>query len=155
MIKALSFAEDFDDVKYKDTSSALSSLLTTDGAPFNTNNCQVRLNIAIANDEGYIMTQSVELANVDDPNSGVIEMLLDDDIMSKLVPDVYKIEAWATIKPVMVETTPNSATLTVLEDELKSHVAIFPSSGALQFEITDNLMSVPWASHCHDYHAKL
>ncbi|MBT9670674.1 hypothetical protein GPK34_01300 [Secundilactobacillus kimchicus] len=139
MIKAMSFAEDFDDVKWKDTSSQLSLLLTVDGAPFNINNCQ-SLNIAIANSEGYIMSKQLDLAAVDDPNSGVIEMPLDDNIMTSLTPDIYRIEAWATIKPVMVETTPTTATLTILEDELKTHVAIFPSDGALQFEITNNLM---------------
>lgn len=140
MIKNLDWVEQDGDpeVKYMDTSTVLQMSLTADGAPFDLNNV-TSLVINIANDDGFIISRSVDLSDVDNLSGGVIKFPIDSDIMQTLTPDDYQVEVWAVVKPIIVTTTATTATLTVVDDQLKPHTAIFPSDGIIGFTIGENL----------------
>lgn len=141
MIKGLDYANDYSAVKYMDTSTKLELLVTADGAPFDLSACQA-IAVQIANSDGYIMARDVDLTALDDPSSGRISLAMDSEIMATLTPDDYRIEVWAIIKPVSVKTTSRTATLSIIDDQLEPHTAIFPSDqDSLGFTIKENLMS--------------
>ncbi|WP_334468955.1 hypothetical protein [Levilactobacillus sp. HBUAS67488] len=140
MIKQLDFTQDFSSVKFMDTSTSIGLLLTADGAPFDLSACQT-LAVQIANEDGYITTRDIDLSNVDDPASGEITMPVDGALMAILTPDDYKIEVWASIKPISIATTSRTATLSIIDGQIEPHTAIFPSDGVLGFTIKENLMN--------------
>ena len=120
MSKELAFTDDNDVVKYLDTTTAFNLALTADGVAFDLTNAKSIL-VKIANDDGYIMQQTIDLTTVTSPLGGTISFPINQDIMNTLVPDDYDIEVWVTM---------NDGTQ-----------AIFPSDGTLGFSIEDNLMS--------------
>lgn len=140
VIKQLDFTQDFSSVKFMDTSTAISLLLTADGAPFDLSTCQA-VAVQIANADGYITTRDVDLTSIDDPASGEIVMPVDGELMAILTPDDYKIEVWTIIKPISVTTTSRTATLSIIDGQIEPHTAIFPSDGVLGFTIKENLMN--------------
>ena len=120
MSKELAFTDDNDVVKYLDTTTALNLALTADGVAFDLTNAKSIL-VKIANDDGYIMQQTIDLTTVTSPLGGTLSFPINQDIMNTLVPDDYDIEVWVTM---------NDGTQ-----------AIFPSDGTLGFSIEENLMS--------------
>ncbi|MCT3552399.1 phage baseplate upper protein [Lentilactobacillus buchneri] len=120
MSKELAFTDDNDVVKYLDTTTSLNLALTADGVAFDLTNAKSVL-VKIANDDGYIMQQTIDLATVTSPLGGTLSFPINQDIMNTLVPDDYDIEVWVTM---------NDGTQ-----------AIFPSDGTLGFSIEENLMS--------------
>lgn len=120
MSKELAFTDDNDVVKYLDTTTAFNLALTADGVAFNLTNAKSVL-VKIANDDGYIMQQTIDLTAVTSPLGGTLSFPINQDIMNTLVPDDYDIEVWVTM---------NDGTQ-----------AIFPSDGTLGFSIEENLMS--------------
>lgn len=120
MSKELAFTDDNDVVKYLDTTTAFNLALTADGVAFDLTNAKSIL-VKIANDDGYIMQQTIDLTTVTSPLGGTISFPINQDIMNTLVPDDYDIEVWVTM---------NDGTQ-----------AIFPSDGTLGFSIEENLMS--------------
>lgn len=120
MSKELAFTDDNDVVKYLDTTTAFNLALTADGVAFDLTNAKSIL-VKIANDDGYIMQETIDLTTVTSPLGGTISFPINQDIMNTLVPDDYDIEVWVTM---------NDGTQ-----------AIFPSDGTLGFSIEDNLMS--------------
>lgn len=120
MSKELAFTDDNDVVKYLDTTTAFNLALTADGVAFDLTNAKSIL-VKIANDDGYIMQQTIDLTTVTSPLGGTLSFPINQDIMNTLVPDDYDIEVWVTM---------NDGTQ-----------AIFPSDGTLGFSIEDNLMS--------------
>ncbi|WP_225367476.1 phage baseplate upper protein [Lentilactobacillus parakefiri] len=107
-------------VKYLDTTTAFNLALTADGVAFDLTNAKSIL-VKIANDDGYIMQEAIDLTTVTSPLGGTLSFPINQDIMNTLVPDDYDIEVWVTM---------NDGTQ-----------AIFPSDGTLGFSIEDNLMS--------------
>lgn len=120
MSKELAFTDDNDVVKYLDTTTAFNLALTADGVAFDLTNAKSIL-VKIANDDGYIMQETIDLTTVTSPLGGTISFPINQDIMNTLVPDDYDIEVWVTM---------NDGTQ-----------AIFPSDGTLGFSIEENLMS--------------
>uniref|UniRef100_UPI00403FA414 hypothetical protein n=1 Tax=Lentilactobacillus hilgardii TaxID=1588 RepID=UPI00403FA414 len=120
MSKELAFTDDNDVVKYLDTTTSLNLALTADGLAFDLTNAKTIV-IKIANDDGYIMDKSIDLTKITNPLNGTIIFLIDQEVMTTLVPDDYDIEVWVTM---------NDGTQ-----------AIFPSDGTLGFSIEENLMS--------------
>ena len=120
MSKELAFTDDNDVVKYLDTTTAFNLALTADGVAFDLTNAKSIL-VKIANDDGYIMQEAIDLTTVTSPLGGTLSFPINQDIMNTLVPDDYDIEVWVTM---------NDGTQ-----------AIFPSDGTLGFSIEDNLMS--------------
>ncbi|EEI25793.1 hypothetical protein [Lentilactobacillus hilgardii] len=120
MSKELAFTDDNDVVKYLDTTTAFNLALTADGVAFDLTNAKSIL-VKIANDDGYIMQETIDLTTVTSPLGGTLSFPINQDIMNTLVPDDYDIEVWVTM---------NDGTQ-----------AIFPSDGTLGFSIEDNLMS--------------
>ncbi|WP_070366813.1 hypothetical protein, partial [Lentilactobacillus sunkii] len=120
MSKELAFTDDNDVVKYLDTTTAFNLALTADGVAFDLTNAKSIL-VKIANDDGYIMQEAIDLTTVTSPLGGTISFPINQDIMNTLVPDDYDIEVWVTM---------NDGTQ-----------AIFPSDGTLGFSIEENLMS--------------
>ena len=120
MSKELAFTDDNDVVKYLDTTTAFNLALTADGVAFDLTNAKSVL-VKIANDDGYIMQQTIDLTTVTSPLGGTISFPINQNIMNTLVPDDYDIEVWVTM---------NDGTQ-----------AIFPSDGTLGFSIEENLMS--------------
>lgn len=120
MSKELAFTDDNDVVKYLDTTTAFNLALTADGVAFDLTNAKSIL-VKIANDDGYIMQQTIDLTTVTSPLGGTLSFPINQDIMNTLVPDDYDIEVWVTM---------NDGTQ-----------AIFPSDGTLGFSIEENLMS--------------
>ncbi|WP_260165369.1 phage baseplate upper protein [Lentilactobacillus buchneri] len=120
MSKELAFTDDNDVVKYLDTTTAFNLALTADGVAFDLTNAKSVL-VKIANDDGYIMQEAIDLTTVTSPLGGTISFPINQDIMNTLVPDDYDIEVWVTM---------NDGTQ-----------AIFPSDGTLGFSIEENLMS--------------
>ena len=120
MSKELAFTDDNDVVKYLDTTTAFNLALTADGVAFDLTNAKSIL-VKIANDDGYIMQQTIGLTTVTSPLGGTLSFPINQDIMNTLVPDDYDIEVWVTM---------NDGTQ-----------AIFPSDGTLGFSIEENLMS--------------
>ena len=120
MSKELAFTDDNDVVKYLDTITAFNLALTADGVAFDLTNAKSIL-VKIANDDGYIMQQTIDLTTVTSPLGGTLSFPINHDVMNTLVPDDYDIEVWVTM---------NDGTQ-----------AIFPSDGTLGFSIEENLMS--------------
>ncbi|ORN31830.1 pyocin knob domain-containing protein [Lentilactobacillus parabuchneri] len=120
MSKELAFTDDNDVVKYLDTTTAFNLALTANGVAFDLTNAKSIL-VKIANDDGYIMQEAIDLTTVTSPLGGTLSFPINQDIMSTLVPDDYDIEVWVTM---------NDGTQ-----------AIFPSDGTLGFSIEENLMS--------------
>ncbi|WP_416186219.1 MAG: Tail fiber protein [Lentilactobacillus parabuchneri] len=120
MSKELAFTDDNDVVKYLDTTTAFNLALTADGVAFDLTNAKSIL-VKIANDDGYIMQQTIGLTTVTSPLGGTLSFPINQDIMNTLIPDDYDIEVWVT-----------------MDDGTQ---AIFPSDGTLGFSIEDNLMS--------------
>ncbi|MDS1015188.1 hypothetical protein [Lentilactobacillus buchneri] len=120
MSKELAFTDDNDVVKYLDTTTVFNLALTADGVAFDLTNAKSVL-VKIANDDGYIMQQTIDLTTVTSPLGGTLSFPINQDIMNTLVPDDYDIEVWVTM---------NDGTQ-----------AIFPSDGTLGFSIEENLMS--------------
>ena len=120
MSKELAFTDDNDVVKYLDTTTAFNLALTANGVAFDLTNAKSVL-VKIANDDGYIMQQTIDLTTVTSPLGGTLSFPINQDIMNTLVPDDYDIEVWVTM---------NDGTQ-----------AIFPSDGTLGFSIEENLMS--------------
>ncbi|MDM7515908.1 hypothetical protein QUF07_04200 [Lentilactobacillus sp. TOM.63] len=120
MSKELAFTDDNDVVKYLDTTTAFNLALTADGVAFDLTNAKSIL-VKIANDDGYIMQQTIDLTTVTSPLGGTLSFPINQDIMNTLVSDDYDIEVWVTM---------NDGTQ-----------AIFPSDGTLGFSIEENLMS--------------
>lgn len=120
MSKELAFTDDNDVVKYLDTTTAFNLALTADGVAFDLTNAKSIL-VKIANDDGYIMQQTIDLTTVSSLLGGTLNFPINQDIMNTLVPDDYDIEVWVTM---------NDGTQ-----------AIFPSDGTLGFSIEGNLMS--------------
>lgn len=120
MSKELAFTDDNDVVKYLDTTTAFNLALTADGVAFDLTNAKSIL-VKIANDDGYIMQEAIDLTTVTSPLGGTLSFPINQDIMNTLVPDDYDIEVWVTM---------NDGTQ-----------AIFPSDGTLGFSIEENLMS--------------
>lgn len=120
MSKELAFTDDNDVVKYLDTTTAFNLALTADGVAFDLTNAKSIL-VKIANDDGYIMQQTIDLTTVTSPLGGTLSFPINQDIMNTLVPDDYDIEVWVTMSD--------------------GTQAIFPSDGTLGFSIEDNLMS--------------
>ncbi|MCV3742572.1 hypothetical protein OF387_15160 [Lentilactobacillus hilgardii] len=120
MSKELAFTDDNDVVKYLDTTTSLNLALTADGLAFDLTNAKTIV-IKIANDDGYIMQEAIDLTTVTSPLGGTLSFPINKDIMNTLVPDDYDIEVWVTM---------NDGTQ-----------AIFPSDGTLGFSIEENLMS--------------
>lgn len=120
MSKGLAFTDDNDVVKYLDTTTAFNLALTADGVAFDLTNAKSIL-VKIANDDGYIMQQTIDLTTVTSPLGGTLSFPINQNIMNTLVPDDYDIEVWVTM---------NDGTQ-----------AIFPSDGTLGFSIEENLMS--------------
>ncbi len=120
MSKELAFTDDNDVVKYLDTTTAFNLALTADGVAFDLTVAKSVL-VKIANDDGYIMQEAIDLTTVTSPLGGTLSFPINQDIMNTLVPDDYDIEVWVTM---------NDGTQ-----------AIFPSDGTLGFSIEDNLMS--------------
>lgn len=120
MSKELAFTDDNDVVKYLDTTTAFNLALTADGVAFDLTNAKSIL-VKIANDDGYIMQQTIDLTTVTSLLGGTLSFPINQDIMNTLVPDDYDIEVWVTM---------NDGTQ-----------AIFPSDGTLGFSIEENLMS--------------
>ncbi|ORN03126.1 hypothetical protein [Lentilactobacillus parabuchneri] len=120
MSKELAFTDDNDVVKYLDTTTAFNLALTADGVAFDLTNAKSIL-VKIANDDGYIMQQTIDLTTVTSSLGGTLSFPINQDIMNTLVPDDYDIEVWVTM---------NDGTQ-----------AIFPSDGTLGFSIEENLMS--------------
>lgn len=120
MSKELAFTDDNDVVKYLDTTTAFNLALTADGVAFDLTNAKSVL-VKIANDDGYIMQQTIDLTTVTSPLGGTLSFPINQNIMNTLVPDDYDIEVWVTM---------NDGTQ-----------AIFPSDGTLGFSIEENLMS--------------
>lgn len=120
MSKELAFTDDNDVVKYLDTTTSLNLALTGDGLAFDLTNAKTIV-IKIANDDGYIMDKSIDLTQITNLLNGTIIFLIDQEVMTTLVPDDYDIEVWVTM---------NDGTQ-----------AIFPSDGTLGFSIEENLMS--------------
>lgn len=120
MSKELAFTDDNDVVKYLDTTTAFNLALTADGVAFDLTNAKSIL-VKIANDDGYIMQQTIDLTTVTSPLGGTLSFPINQDIMNTLVPDDYDIEVWVTMKD--------------------GTQAIFPSDGTLGFSIEENLMS--------------
>ncbi|MCJ2161947.1 phage baseplate upper protein [Lentilactobacillus kefiri] len=120
MSKELAFTDDNDVVKYLDTTTAFNLALTADGVAFDLTNAKSIL-VKIANDDGYIMQEAIDLTAVTSPLGGTLSFPINQDIMNTLVPDDYDIEVWVTM---------NDGTQ-----------AIFPSDGTLGFSIEENLMS--------------
>lgn len=120
MSKELAFTDDNDVVKYLDTTTAFNLALTADGVAFDLTNAKSVL-VKIANDDGYIMQQTIALTTVTSPLGGTLSFPINQDIMNTLVPDDYDIEVWVTMKD--------------------GTQAIFPSDGTLGFSIEENLMS--------------
>ncbi|MEN2308115.1 hypothetical protein [Lentilactobacillus parabuchneri] len=120
MSKELAFTDDNDVVKYLDTTTAFNLALTADGVAFDLTNAKSVL-VKIANDDGYIMQEAIDLTTVTSPLGGTLSFPINQDIMNTLVPDDYDIEVWVTM---------NDGTQ-----------AIFPSDGTLGFSIEENLMS--------------
>lgn len=120
MSKELAFTDDNDVVKYLDTTTAFNLALTADGVAFDLTNAKSVL-VKIANDDGYIMQEAIDLTTVTSPLGGTLSFPINQDIMNTLVPDDYDIEVWVTMKD--------------------GTQAIFPSDGTLGFSIEENLMS--------------
>ena len=120
MSKELAFTDDNDVVKYLDTTTAFNLALTADGVAFDLTNAKSIL-VKIANDDGYIMQQTIDLTTVTSLLGGTLSFPINQDIMNTLVPDDYDIEVWVTMKD--------------------GTQAIFPSDGTLGFSIEENLMS--------------
>lgn len=120
MSKELAFTDDNDVVKYLDTTTAFNLALTADGVAFDLTNAKSIL-VKIANDDGYIMQQTINLTTVTSPLGGTLSFPINQDIMNTLVPDDYDIEVWVTMSD--------------------GTQAIFPSDGTLGFSIEENLMS--------------
>ncbi|WP_251908350.1 phage baseplate upper protein [Lentilactobacillus kefiri] len=120
MSKELAFTDDNDVVKYLDTTTAFNLALTADGVAFDLTNAKSVL-VKIANDDGYIMQQTIDLTTVTSPLGGTLSFPINQDIMNTLVPDDYDIEVWVTMSD--------------------GTQAIFPSDGTLGFSIEENLMS--------------
>lgn len=120
MSKELAFTDDNDVVKYLDTTTAFNLALTADGVAFDLTNAKSIL-VKIANDDGYIMQEAIDLTTITSPLGGTLSFPINQDIMNTLVPDDYDIEVWVTM---------NDGTQ-----------AIFPSDGTLGFSIEENLMS--------------
>ncbi|GED95754.1 hypothetical protein LBSP_23140 [Lentilactobacillus buchneri subsp. silagei] len=120
MSKELAFTDDNDVVKYLDTTTAFNLALTADGVAFDLTNAKSIL-VKIANDDGYIMQEAIDLTTVTSPLGGTLSFPINQNIMNTLVPDDYDIEVWVTM---------NDGTQ-----------AIFPSDGTLGFSIEENLMS--------------
>ncbi|MEE8823499.1 MAG: hypothetical protein SOH56_02055 [Lentilactobacillus sunkii] len=120
MSKELAFTDDNDVVKYLDTTTAFNLALTADGVAFDLTNAKSIL-VKIANDDGYITQEAIDLTTVTSPLGGTLSFPINQDIMNTLVPDDYDIEVWVTM---------NDGTQ-----------AIFPSDGTLGFSIEENLMS--------------
>lgn len=120
MSKELAFTDDNDVVKYLDTTTAFNLALTADGVAFDLTNAKSIL-VKIANDDGYIMQEAIDLTTVTSPLGGTLSFPINQDIMNTLVPDDYDIEVWVTMKD--------------------GTQAIFPSDGTLGFSIEENLMS--------------
>lgn len=120
MSKELAFTDDNDVVKYLDTTTAFNLALTADGVAFDLTNAKSIL-VKIANDDGYIMQQTIDSTTVTSPLGGTLSFPINQNIMNTLVPDDYDIEVWVTM---------NDGTQ-----------AIFPSDGTLGFSIEENLMS--------------
>ena len=120
MSKELAFTDDNDVVKYLDTTTAFNLALTADGVAFDLTNAKSIL-VKIANDDGYIMQQTIDLTTVTSPLGGTLSFPINQDIMNTLVPDDYDIEVWVTMSD--------------------GTQAIFPSDGTLGFSIEENLMS--------------
>ena len=120
MSKELAFTDDNDVVKYLDTTTAFNLALTADGVAFDLTNAKSVL-VKIANDDGYIMQEAIDLTTVTSPLGGTLSFPINHDIMNTLVPDDYDVEVWVTM---------NDGTQ-----------AIFPSDGTLGFSIEENLMS--------------
>ena len=120
MSKELAFTDDNDVVKYLDTTTAFNLALTANGVAFDLTNAKSIL-VKIANDDGYIMQEAIDLTTVTSPLGGTLSFPINQNIMNTLVPDDYDIEVWVTM---------NDGTQ-----------AIFPSDGTLGFSIEENLMS--------------
>ncbi|WP_249778420.1 phage baseplate upper protein [Lentilactobacillus dabitei] len=120
MSKELAFTDDNDVVKYLDTTTAFNLALTADGVAFDLTNAKSIL-VKIANDDGYIMQEAIDLTTVTSPLGGTLSFPINQNIMNTLVPDDYDIEVWVTMKD--------------------GTQAIFPSDGTLGFSIEENLMS--------------
>ncbi|ORN09408.1 hypothetical protein FAM21838_01785 [Lentilactobacillus parabuchneri] len=120
MSKELAFTDDNDVVKYLDTTTAFNLALTANGVAFDLTNAKSIL-VKIANDDGYIMQEAIDLTTVTSPLGGTLSFPINQDIMNTLVPDDYDIEVWVTMKD--------------------GTQAIFPSDGTLGFSIEENLMS--------------
>lgn len=142
MARELNFTNGIDVIKYQDSTNHLDLSLTDDGVPFDLSQLD-SLTLRIANANGYVMSKQVDLSTISDPQSGEVSIHLDEDTMTKLVPDDYNIEVWVEINPVSITPQANSVNVTVSDKGLDPVQSIFPSDGNLSFTIDDNIKSSP------------
>ena len=84
MSKELAFTDDNDVVKYLDATTAFNLALTADGVAFDLTNAKSIL-VKIANDDGYIMQQTIDLTTVTSPLGGTLSFPINQDIMNRIL----------------------------------------------------------------------
>ena len=142
MSRELNFQDGIDVIKYQDSTNHLNLSLTDDGKPFDISQAD-SMTLRIGNSNGYLMSKNIDTSNVSDPQSGNISIHLDEDTMTKLVPDDYNIEVWVDINPILITPESNDVIVTVSDKGLDASQAIFPSDGNLSFTVDDNIKSSP------------
>lgn len=142
MSRELNFQDGIDVIKYQDSTNHLNLSLTDDGKPFDISQAD-SMTLRIGNSNGYLMSKNIDISNVSDPQSGNISIHLDEDTMTKLVPDDYNIEVWVDINPISIIPESNDVVVAVSDKGLDTSQAIFPSDGNLSFTVDDNIKSSP------------
>lgn len=143
MSKELNFQDGNDVLKYQDSNSILKLYLSEDGNPFDISRFDA-LTVKFGNENGFLLQKQIDLNSIQDPQSGNVSIPLDEDIMTKLVPDDYDIELWGEVNPIIYDSESNDVNITVSDSGLVRSQAIFPSDGNLSITVDDNIKSSPF-----------
>lgn len=143
MSKELNFQDGNDVLKYQDSNSILKLYLSEDGNPFDISRFDA-LTVKFGNENGFLLQKQIDLNSIQNPQSGNVSIPLDEDIMTKLVPDDYDIELWGEVNPIIYDSESNDVNITVSDSGLVRSQAIFPSDGNLSITVDDNIKSSPF-----------
>lgn len=138
MAKELDFTNGNDVIKYQDDTSTLHLHLSENGYPFDLSRLD-SLTLKIGNENGYLLQKVIDLPSIQSPQNGDVSIHLDEETMTKLVPDDYNLEMWGEVNPVTINPDTNLVNITVSNPNLVDEQAIFPSDGNLVFTVDDNI----------------
>jgi len=116
--KTLSFSdESSQSVKHGDTTTAFDLVCGDDNVPTDLSDL-TGITIKIGSDLGKVSDKEIDLTTLDDPETGVVKLKFDTDLMTNLTVGKYQLEVWVTDS---------------------NGTSIYPSDGTLQFQINSSL----------------